>query len=478
MQRFRRIRGLLILSGSMALALGGATTAEASFTIGQTQGATDNCGSNQVLLQSATAGAPSYVAQSAGVIVSWSYLAHASIPNIKLKVYHSTANPQIWFLRSESAQRTGGTGPGQVHANALNTFSESPGLPIAAGDTLGLTGAGSTGMACVDTTNSSDRIRVKNPPDTIVGQDNMGFIGDNPQQKLGVSAVVEPDADGDGFGDESQDSCPTDASVHSGACPVDVSIVKTASANPMVGNDLTFTLAVKNNHATNPADGVSVLDPLPAGVTLVSSSAGQGSCTGTTSVACSLGSLAPGQSTTVTIVVRPTASGPLSNTASVTTTSSDTDTSNNSSTVSAMVAPPLPVLSALKLAPPSFFAAKSGPTLVAAATAGTILTYQNTQASTTTFTVLKAVPGVKKGKACVAPPKKKPKKKPKKCTRYISRGSFTHQDSAGAVRFRFTGRLRGKTLAPASYRLRAVARNATGASNTVQAGFKVKKPAK
>jgi uncharacterized membrane protein YgcG len=33
-----------------------------------------------------------------------------------------------------------------------------------------------------------------------------------------VSAVVEPDADGDGYGDETQDGCPTDPSTH-GPCP-------------------------------------------------------------------------------------------------------------------------------------------------------------------------------------------------------------------------------------------------------------------
>jgi hypothetical protein len=113
--------------------------------------------------------------------------------------------------------------------------------------------------------------------------------------------------------------------------------------------------------------------------------------------------------------------------------------------------------------------------VVAAATPGTIVTYNNTQTSTATFTVDKPVSGVKKGKACVAPPKKKPKKKPKKCTRYLGQGTFTHQDAAGAVRFRFTGRVKGKTLKPGRYRLRGVARTAGGAGNTVKANFTVKK---
>jgi uncharacterized repeat protein (TIGR01451 family) len=467
---------LLVVIGTSACLLAGASTAQASFTIGQTNGATDSCGSSQVLVQAATAGPPSYVAQSSGVIVSWSYLAH-STPSIKLQVYHSTADPSVWFERSESGLKSGGSGAGQVNPNKLNTFAESPGIPIQAGDALGLTGTGGAGLACVDTSSNSDVIRVKGSPGSTVGQDNSGFIGQNPRAKVGVSAVVEPDADGDGFGDESQDGCPTDAAVHAGSCPADVSIVKTASAGPMVGNDLTYTLAVKNNHATNTATGVSVIDPLPSGVTFVSSAASQGTCAGTGNVSCDLGTMGPGQSATVTIVVRPTASGPLSNTGNVTTTASDTDTSNNSSSISTTVAPlppPLPVLTNLKLASPSFLAATSGPPVVAAATKGTLVSYRNTQISTTTFTVFQRVRGVRKGKRCVAAPRKKPKN----CTRFVRRGTFVHADTAGQNRFRFTGRVRGKTLKPGRYRLTARAANVTGRSKTLTANFKVKKPAK
>jgi uncharacterized repeat protein (TIGR01451 family) len=473
-------RALPLFASVAALVAMPAAAAQASYTIGQTSGATDNCGSDSVYVQASTASTgSSYAASSDGVIVSWSYLAHTFTPDIKLKVYHSTSDPAKWFLRSESALRTGGTTAGHVRANQLNTFAESPGIPIKTGDALGLTVSGSSSSACITGQTASDVTRVKAPPDAVVGQDNSGFNGALSTQKIGVQAVVEPDADGDGFGDESQDSCTTDASVHTGPCPVDVSIVKTVGPNPTVGSDLTFTLAVKNNGATNPATGVSVLDPLPSTVTFVSSAAGQGSCTGTSTVSCAIGTLAPGQSTTVTIVVRPTAPGALSNTASVTTTAQDTDTSNNSSTASATVAPPppppAPVLSILTLDPASFRAAKSGPSVRAAATTGTVLSYTNSQASITTFTVFKRAPGVRKGKRCVAPPRKKPSKKPKRCTRFLKRGTFTHFDTAGAVRFRFTGRVNGKTLAPGRYRLRAVASNATGPSKPRQRDFTIKK---
>jgi uncharacterized repeat protein (TIGR01451 family) len=454
--------------GALLLALAGA--AQASTTLGDTTGATDSCGGPESIVQTATAGPPSYIASSSGVITSWNYKAGATPASVKLKVYTPENDPSFWNLRSESAQKAVGAAPDQIHANQLNTFAQSPGLPIASGDHLGLTQIGTSGaIACIQPTSSTaDTIRVKNPPDTTPGH-NTGFLGVQTKVKIGVSVVVEPDADGDSFGDETQDSCPTDATVHTGPCPVDVAIVKAASANPVLGNDLTYTLTVTNNHPTNPADGVSAIDPLPAGVTFVSSAAGQGSCSGTTTVSCSLGTLAHGQSTTVTIVVRPTSTGPLSNTASVTTTSSETDTSNNSSTASVTVAapppPPAPVLSAFKLAPASFKAKN-----------GTLVSYVLTQDATTTFKVSKRVRGVKKGKRCVAPPKKKPKKKPKGCTRLVAvSGSIVRPDAAGPVSFRFKGKLGTKTLGPGKYRLRAVARNVSGASKPASANFTIKK---
>jgi hypothetical protein len=47
--------------------------------------------------------------------------------------------------------------------------------------------------------------------------------------------------------------------------------------------------------------------------------------------------------------------------------------------------------------------------------------------------------------------------------RYVSlRGGFTHASKAGANRFKFTGRLRGRKLRPGRYRLVEVAVDAAG----------------
>jgi uncharacterized repeat protein (TIGR01451 family) len=114
--------------------------------------------------------------------------------------------------------------------------------------------------------------------------------------------------------------------------PADLAITKVDSRDPSTaGRNLTYTLKVTNN-GPNPATGVTVTDALPSGLTARSSSASQGTCSGTTTVTCALGDLASGASATVTIVVRPSAAGKISNTASVTGSQPDPNQANNSAT--------------------------------------------------------------------------------------------------------------------------------------------------
>src|SRR5689334_1823320 len=113
--------------GIAALIVSGISAApvQASVTIGQTQGATDGCGSSVVSVQD---GSPGYVAPSDGVVVSWSYLAGSQTPAIRLRLYQPGSDSTQWIARSESALKSPGSGSGQVAANKLNTFAESPGL--------------------------------------------------------------------------------------------------------------------------------------------------------------------------------------------------------------------------------------------------------------------------------------------------------------------------------------------------------------
>ena len=134
-------------------------------------------------------------------------------------------------------------------------------------------------------------------------------------------------------------SASTDTSVLPSA---DVRVSLQASPAPaLAGQPLTYALTATNDGPST-AGGVTLSDTLPAGPSFVSSSASQGSCAGTATVSCALGSLASGASATVTIVVLPGA-GDVGTTqqdaATVSATEHDPDTSNDAAGSQTQVLP-------------------------------------------------------------------------------------------------------------------------------------------
>ncbi|MDP8956615.1 MAG: sortase [Actinomycetota bacterium] len=123
----------------------------------------------------------------------------------------------------------------------------------------------------------------------------------------------------------------------------DLSITKTVSDDPFfIGAIRTFTLTV-SNAGPSPATDVRVVDLLPAELSFVSATPSQGSCAEVAGVVvCSLGTLAPGDTETVAVVVSPTAAGDVENTAEVLSEADDPDPLNNEDTLAVTVEDPPP----------------------------------------------------------------------------------------------------------------------------------------
>jgi hypothetical protein len=118
---------------------------------------------------------------------------------------------------------------------------------------------------------------------------------------------------------------------------------------------------------------------------------------------------------------------------------------------------PAPSLSRLKIAPSSFRPEAGRGASIARRKGGAFVSYKDSQAATTTFTVQSRILGFRSGRRCVAKRPRGQRGKPKRCTRYRSVGSFKHKDRAGSNRFHFSGRVKHRGLHAGRYRLRAVA---------------------
>jgi hypothetical protein len=134
--------------------------------------------------------------------------------------------------------------------------------------------------------------------------------------------------------------------------------------------------------------------------------------------------------------------------------------------------PLAPALSGLRISPATL-RAERGRGASLSRRKGATITYTDSQAATTAMTVQSRATGFRAGRACKA---KRPShvRRPKRCVRWVTRGSFTHADAAGPVKLHFTGRVKGRPLAPGRYRLLAAPVSAAGLrGGTLSSEFRV-----
>ena len=176
--------------GALLLALPAAATAATQ--IGETF-TPDTPDSNDTFLQSGSPGGQ-YAAPFSGVITSWSFQAGPDPPELNFKAARHAGGDNFTIV-GESGLETG------IIANALNTFPTR--IPVQAGDVIGFFvgnagEVGRTGITGYTVGNDDDDL------DQSVGRADLYAPVEGHQ--LDLSAMLEPDCDGDQFGDETQDS--------------------------------------------------------------------------------------------------------------------------------------------------------------------------------------------------------------------------------------------------------------------------------
>lgn len=150
---------------------------------------------------------------AAGVITSWgvnvgSALAAGAADAVTFKVMRPN-------LVTKTVQVVGeGNG---VAVTGSNIFAAR--IPVQAGDTVGATDSGGSLLFCEEPSLGATMGLIAGNP--VTGSTVAFTSGPEEKGQIPLFATVEPDADGDGFGDETQDQCPTDASTQ-GPCPAKV----------------------------------------------------------------------------------------------------------------------------------------------------------------------------------------------------------------------------------------------------------------
>jgi hypothetical protein len=321
-------------------ALGPAAAAQAATTVGSDLSKTAIAGpcatACTMFTGDNTTGAPSVVAPFDGVIVRWRAKTGGAA-TLALRTLRPAGTGSYSGVASSDSQ--------SVTTAGTPTFASR--IPVKAGDIIGLdVGAGN---AKVVATANTTAIYAFNPPLASFA----GIPGKHPNQELLVNADIEHDADGDGYGDETQDLCPGDPTRHA-ACLSN--LVTTVTPNPApltVGRPLSFTVKVANQGPST-AQAVDLVLNLPFSATPLQVRAGRGYCGGAYTVTCHLGPIDNNDSGTVVLTVRPEVVGTLVMTAVASTTTDESATADDTFTSDVTVLPPTLRLLNLRLSAPVF----------------------------------------------------------------------------------------------------------------------------
>lgn len=205
------------ISAAVAISLLGATSAAAATQAG------NNCIGNNgtedfLLFGLATGGSPPAAIPTNGVVTSWTFNVIPVPPGLisqTMKILRPTGSGQFQVVGESGLQPI---------SSGLNRFATR--IPVHTGDLIGVNGflEGESGSVYCETKNPGDRLGViegSPPPGSAVTP-----IAEESGLQVPITVSIEPDADNDGFGDETQDACPQSTTAQAACPPVTLSTTK------------------------------------------------------------------------------------------------------------------------------------------------------------------------------------------------------------------------------------------------------------
>lgn len=202
----RSLRAVALVGTILTLALGAVPAASASTEVGDECTGNESSGTFTLVPEAhASGGALPLAAPGDGVVTAW-------------KVNSAYPNPVPEAMGAFRPLETGkfqlvGEGTEETVNPGANTFSTR--VPIHAGDRLGLLPIGTESpLYCLTNDNGDHTWSLPGS----VGMSAPHVFAAGVKVRVPLVSVIEPDRDGDGYGDETQDGCPQSAAFH-GSCP-------------------------------------------------------------------------------------------------------------------------------------------------------------------------------------------------------------------------------------------------------------------
>jgi hypothetical protein len=202
-------------------------------------------------------------------------------------------------------------------------------IPVQAGDAVAIW-VGDDGTQCAANSGSDPLAGSTSVPTDPQPGTSFAYVSTT-GATVAVSGTVEPDADGDGFGDETQDSCPTDPAIHDGSCVVDLGVTASAVPTTIGVGDVSVVTATVSDASTGTGQGVTLLATPTPGLNILTTSLGSG-CTFAAALSCPLGALAGGSSQAIIVVVKGVATGAQTVALGLTASGADPNPANNTAT--------------------------------------------------------------------------------------------------------------------------------------------------